>query len=1124
MTSSNSSSPFPSRQDAASDQPALAALTERLAAYRGVVLLAVCGGIALWVGSFWVLAAGTAVAGLVEIWYSRRTSTRSPEPTNGTALVDADHTSRSIIESAVDHLPGVFFVVNESLQIERWSDGVRNVSGYSTDELRGKPITSIFWPDSRDHVESTFTRILKGESERIEADLATSDGRRIPLRITGTPIQSPRGMSVVGTGLNILEKRRTETQLEQQERQYKLLAENISDVVTLHDEEGHRLYVSPSVKDLVGRDPDRLFGTLPWPYIHPSDRARVKDVFTFAIDGTGEVRTEYRIQHEDGHYMWVESIGRATSNTGGEAALLVVTRDVTTRKKRETALMKSRERLSLQKRRLRLLYDVISQQDRPTDEQLQRVLDLGTDLLGVDVGMISQIGDGVFTIEASTHNDDPYRPGSTYPIEETYSSHTIATGRAVSIRNIHESEHDDTPYHRRFGLGQYLGAPIYVDGKLYGALSFASERPRSRDFSDDDRDFLRALVQWVRAALKSRTQERALANSQRLLEKAEQVSNVGGWVYDDDTDRFTHTDHLAAIFEVDDSCTLTPADGQRFFGGEAWSRLMRHMFHAYNEGVPFDVAVPATTGTGRRVWLRISGEVEPGENASRRIWGTVQDITDRREVEDELSVTAQRLESLLTSLHEGVLVEDQHRQVRLINEPFCRLFAIQDPPKEIIGTDARDLAIASRDVLVDPDITLDQLKALMESDTSSIGERVELKDGSVLECDYVPIRIDGKRFGHLWKYRDVTLREEREAKLRSAKETADKARDEAKRAERLKSIFLANMSHEIRTPLTSIIGFAEVLEEEVPEPYDHLAGLVGTSGRRLLNTISSVLDLSKLEAKRWQLDVETINVVSELEEAMEVYQPRATDRSIQLEMEVESSSLLARADYAALQRVLDNLVGNALKFTPEGGTVRLRAQPEADAVSLVVEDTGPGIGDNMLDHLFEPFVQSPDETADTAKGSGLGLAITRRLVTAMHGSIELDESYAEGARFCIELPIPAKAHPTSSQRPPKGKASDQEASSQDASSQDASSPDASMENTPEANELKAEVPPEAKAPQEAEKAGDATDQNGAPQNGTAPNGTAPNGTAPNDTAPNGAPSSPKEERPTEESPAEGPSS
>jgi len=962
--------------------------------YRGVlVAFGMLAGYA-YTGSIGAIAAGAGVALLLDLWvHQSRTS--------------AANVPQTIIESAVDHLPGVFFVVNPDLRIRRWSDGYRNVSGYIPSSVEEEDIETVFVPEDQDRVGEMFRRILRNGSERFEADLRTEDGRRIPMQITGTRISNRVDTCIVGTGISVLEKRRTETQLEHQERQYRLLAENISDVVTLHDAEGRRLYVSPSSVDLIGKTPEQLFGTLPFDDMHPLDAARVRDVFMFAQEGDGEVRAEYRIRHADGHYKWVESTGRTTSNTGGEASLIVVTRDVSVRKRREKDLVDSRERLSLQKRRLRLLYNVISQQDRPTDEQLQRVLDLGTDLLGVDVGIISRISDDEFTIEASTAGG-VFDPGRTYPLADTYSAITIEQEEALALAHVGASDYADAACYRRFGLDQYLGAAIRVDDELYGTLSFASQRPRTRPFTDEDREFLQTLVQWIRAALKGRTQERALADSQRLLEKTEEVSNVGGWVYEDVTDSFTHTDNLSAIFEVPDDYVFHPDDGPRFFGDEAWTRLLRHVYQAYEQATPFDIAVPATTGRGNQRWLRVSCEAERDGNRAGRIWGTVQDITDRREVEDELRVTAQRLEALLASLHEGVLVEDPSRTVRLVNEPFCQLFDLDQSPEELIGTSSPDVAIAATSVIADAGETLDRLREIMMSRSSTIGERVELLDGRVLECDYIPIQIDGTRFGHLWKYRDVTVREEREAKLRSAKEAADEARNEAERAERLKSIFLANMSHEIRTPLTSIIGFAEVLEDEVPEPYDHLAELVGTSGRRLLNTISSVLDLSKLEANRWQVDVETINVASEIEEAMQVYRPRAEDRSIDLQLDLQDHvPLIARADYAALQRILDNLVGNALKFTPEEGRVALRAGVSGKSVRICIEDTGPGIDPDMLDQLFEPFVGSPDERSESASGSGLGLAITRRLVTAMRGTITLDDSYTDGARFIVDLPRPA---------------------------------------------------------------------------------------------------------------------
>jgi signal transduction histidine kinase len=402
--------------------------------------------------------------------------------------------------------------------------------------------------------------------------------------------------------------------------------------------------------------------------------------------------------------------------------------------------------------------------------------------------------------------------------------------------------------------------------------------------------------------------------------------------------------------------------------------------------------------------LRLSGDAEPVSDEVHRIWGTVQDITDRREVEDELRVTARRLQALIASLHEGVLVEDRDRTVQLVNQQFCDLFSVDVSPDELVGVDCTELAAEVTPFVDEPTGFDRRLDEILGERKRIVGERVRLYDGRVMERDFVPIEIDGTYWGHLWKYRDVTESERREAELRAARDAADTARAEAERAERLKSIFLANMSHEIRTPLTSIIGFSEVLEDEVPEPYDRMAELVGMSGRRLLNTISSVLDLSKLEAGRWSLDLQTLDLRAEVTEAARLYRPRAEQRDLAVDVDLPDEPVRARVDRAALQRVLDNLVGNAIKFTPEGGRVVVRLQSNGRGARLEVEDSGPGLDPDLLDHLFEPFVQSPNERDEGASGSGLGLAITRRLVVAMDGSIDLDSDYAGGTRFVIHLP------------------------------------------------------------------------------------------------------------------------
>jgi PAS domain S-box-containing protein len=962
-------------------------LLQRLRASRATLATTAAAAACLWGAPPAVVALIVAAAIGVDVWSRQRVTTGRPSPES--------------LYAALQHLPGVFFVIGPDMRLRQWNAGFREVSGYETGDFEGQTPARLFSKDDQSAVFRALERVLETGSARVEAELVTKDGRAIPMLFTGARVMLDGVPCVVGTGVNIEDRKRAEAELRRREKQYRLLAENVSDVVTLHDAEGRRLYVSPSSEDLIGFPAEELVGTLPYDRVHPEDRERLHDSIKMAVVGAGGARIEYRVQHADGHYVWVESHGRSTDED--QARFVAVTRDVSAKHERERTLMQSRRRLSLQKRRLRLLYDIIAQQDRPTGEQLQRVLDLGTDLLGVDVGIISWIHDGTFTIEASTAGGI-YEPGRSYPLEHTYAALTLRKGGVLDVSFAGRSEIAAEPCYQRFGLEQYLGAPIYVDGDVYGTLTFASESPRSASFTEEDREFVRALVQWVCSALKSRAQERALASSQRLLEKTEEVASVGGWVYEAGADSFTYTEHLSAIFEVDDDHTFTLADGADFFSASAWWRILRRVRRAFATGEPFDLTVPAVTGRGRRRWLRLSGDAEPVSDEVHRIWGTVQDITDRREVEDELRVTARRLQALIASLHEGVLVEDRDRTVQLVNQQFCDLFSVDVSPDELVGVDCAELAAEVTPFVDEPTGFDRRLDEILGERKRIVGERVRLYDGRVMERDFVPIEIDGTYWGHLWKYRDVTESERREAELRAARDAADTARAEAERAERLKSIFLANMSHEIRTPLTSIIGFSEVLEDEVPEPYDRMAELVGMSGRRLLNTISSVLDLSKLEAGRWSLDLQTLDLRAEVTEAARLYRPRAEQRDLAVDVDLPDEPVRARVDRAALQRVLDNLVGNAIKFTPEGGRVVVRLQSNGRGARLEVEDSGPGLDPDLLDHLFEPFVQSPNERDEGASGSGLGLAITRRLVVAMDGSIDLDSDYAGGTRFVIHLP------------------------------------------------------------------------------------------------------------------------
>jgi signal transduction histidine kinase len=260
-----------------------------------------------------------------------------------------------------------------------------------------------------------------------------------------------------------------------------------------------------------------------------------------------------------------------------------------------------------------------------------------------------------------------------------------------------------------------------------------------------------------------------------------------------------------------------------------------------------------------------------------------------------------------------------------------------------------------------------------------------------------PVCIDGRYAMHTVLH-DVSAQRAREQALRDDKE-------HAVRMNRLKSRFLAQMSHEIRTPLTTIIGFAEILNENDLGTLNEFATYIEQSSRRLLRTINSVLNLSRLETGTLELTPTLIDVSATVQQAAELFRYRAASKSVQLQVEVPSSTLHVHIDEKALDRILDNLIGNAVKFTREGGRVTVRARHDCDHLVIEVEDTGVGIAPQFIPHLFEAFKQGHADTPDDQAGSGLGLAITHQLVELMNGTIEVESETGVGSRFTVTLPM-----------------------------------------------------------------------------------------------------------------------
>jgi signal transduction histidine kinase len=243
--------------------------------------------------------------------------------------------------------------------------------------------------------------------------------------------------------------------------------------------------------------------------------------------------------------------------------------------------------------------------------------------------------------------------------------------------------------------------------------------------------------------------------------------------------------------------------------------------------------------------------------------------------------------------------------------------------------------------------------------------------------------------------------------VRLFREIQDKSR-QLEIANQHKSEFLANMSHELRTPLNAIIGFSEVLLErmfgELNEKQDDYLKDIFSSGKHLLSLINDILDLSKIEAGRMELDVENFDVPAALDNALTLVRERAQRHGITLGLEVDPGLCEMRADERKFKQILLNLLTNAVKFTPDGGKVEVRARQADGVLQVAVADNGIGIAAADQAAVFEEFRQVGRHYTNKQEGTGLGLALTKRFVELHGGALTLDSEPGKGSTFTFTLP------------------------------------------------------------------------------------------------------------------------
>lgn len=385
------------------------------------------------------------------------------------------------------------------------------------------------------------------------------------------------------------------------------------------------------------------------------------------------------------------------------------------------------------------------------------------------------------------------------------------------------------------------------------------------------------------------------------------------------------------------------------------------------------------------------------------------DVMAQPDASDESILQRERDDaiSLLTSIFDvseiGIVVTDHNGRIVRVNDSFVRNYGWKRD--DIIGYDFA--------MLLTPDerkLARDNHENYIVSGERSSGEmKLIRKDGTIANVIFTTatLELSQRRRFQVTNLMDITMRKQMEVSLQVAKEQADAANH-------AKSSFLANMSHELRTPLNAIIGFSELMLNETFGPlandkYQEYMNDVLLSARHLLEIINEVLDMSKIEAGRLDLDEESVNLSGLIESVMRMMASRAFSGGIELGDEVEEGLPSIYVDSRLIRQVLINLISNSLKFCEHGGHIFVKAEKDdSGAVVVTVSDDGAGIPKDRLKEALEPFGQVKDSAlaAKNEQGTGLGLPLAKAMME-LHGG-ELFLKSDEGMGTIVELHFPVQ--------------------------------------------------------------------------------------------------------------------
>jgi len=523
----------------------------------------------------------------------------------------------------------------------------------------------------------------------------------------------------------------------------------------------------------------------------------------------------------------------------------------------------------------------------------------------------------------------------------------------------------------------------------------------------------------------SRRTARAQA-AQAIVEErfrmAVEAARCGIWEWDLDQDTVFMSDVTGVVLGWGGGGQASGEDIVGRIASEHRDRLRQALNGAKSHGA-FDVSFRVPGPDGRWIWVDARGQAVPGRregDTPNRIVGVMLDVTEERIAQARAQAAENRLRDAINSVSEAFVLWDRFGRLLMCNQNYRIFFALE--PKILKpGTPydhvQRFVKLAINQEAPSPEGQPGVREAeLNDGRWVQISERRTSDGGLVMTAtDITAIKTqdEARRHNEAALQKAVDNLEQSQSQLHDLAKKYESEKLRAEAANRAKSEFLANMSHELRTPLNAINGFSEIMVGEMfgklgDARYKEYSQDILSSGQHLLALINDILDMSKIEAGKMSLKFEPIQFADIVEDTVRLMRNRAEAAGLELAIEIPPMAEV-EMDYRAVKQVLLNLLSNALKFTPRGGRVTVRAEVQmsgvAERLRVSVQDTGIGIAEEDLARLAQPFEQIESQHSKTQQGTGLGLALTKSLVEMHGGGLEMASERGAGTTVSFTLPF-----------------------------------------------------------------------------------------------------------------------